>query len=351
MRAVPAERLVVAQGGYFPRTLMLKNGEILATFKTGAPHVGKAGRASMSRSLDGGKNWSPPQTVFDLPEADDSTDLLGQLKDGTVLFAAVSYTWFGEKYNQNEGWKADVYVIRSQDNGKSWSKPVKANTAPYQWAYPYGRLIELTDGTLLMTCYGGYYPYSSKDTDKPPEKQGRFSFLIRSRDGGKSWGEHSLVAQHYNETTAVLLPSGRLLAALRPDERGVPTDISFSDDKGFTWTKPQQVLNSSEHPADLLLLKSGTLLMSFGVRRKPYGVQAILSRDEGKTWQKDSPFLLAWDGDHEDVGYPISVERSDGKILTLYYVVYGERDFDGDKGVALRNSYTKAVIWAMPRLD
>jgi hypothetical protein len=50
-----AERFNVVQGGYFPRMLLLRDGEILLTCKTGAPHVGKASRASLVRSQDGGR--------------------------------------------------------------------------------------------------------------------------------------------------------------------------------------------------------------------------------------------------------------------------------------------------------
>src|SRR2546430_17325304 len=42
---------------------------LLAFFKTGAAHIGKSGRASMSRSVDGGETWSQTETVFDRPDA------------------------------------------------------------------------------------------------------------------------------------------------------------------------------------------------------------------------------------------------------------------------------------------
>jgi len=359
MKALPSERAVVAQGGYIPKMVVLKNGEILATFKTGGSHVHKASRASMSRSKDNGNTWSQPEIIFDIPDAEDSTDFMGQLADGTVLFAAVSHTWSGVRFNQNEGWKAETYVIRSKDNGNTWDKPIKVNTSPYDWSYPYGRLVELEDGTLLMTCFGGYFPVVQTQTsfggsfaNKPPEKQGDFSFLVRSRDGGKTWGEPSVIAQRHNETTMIKLPSGKLIAAARRErEFGEGTDIVFSSDKGFTWTKPVPTLNSQEHPADLLLLRNGSLLMTFGVRHKPYGVQATLSLDQGRTWKEDSRFLLAWDGDHADLGYPFSVERSDGKILTLYYIVYKEIDVHGEKGIAPLNAFTKSVIWQIPKVS
>ena len=99
----------------------------------------------------------------------------------------------------------------------------------------------------------------------------------------------------------------------------------------------------------MLVLDDGRLLLTHGVRHQPYGVQAMISRDEGATWQKEKKILLEWDGDHGDLGYPASIQRPDGRIVTTYYIVYGEKDPWGDKGVALKNSYTKAVIWSLPR--
>ena len=107
----------------------LPNGDLVAFFKTGAAHIGKSGRASMSRSTDGGKTWSAPATLFDIPNADDGVDANGLTRSGHLLAAAVSYTWNGERYTF-DGWKADTYFLQSTDQGKSWSKPVKVTIAP-----------------------------------------------------------------------------------------------------------------------------------------------------------------------------------------------------------------------------
>src|SRR2546430_15838710 len=85
---------------------------LLAFFKTGAAHIGKSGRASMSRSVDGGETWSQPETVFDRPDADDAVIATGVLSDGAILAAAVSYTWTGERYSF-EGWHASMWLIHS----------------------------------------------------------------------------------------------------------------------------------------------------------------------------------------------------------------------------------------------
>ena len=359
---LPAERVVVARSGYFPKMVIRQNGELLCTFKTGSPHASKTGRASLARSTDGGRTWSKPVTVLDFPNADDSLDAVGELPDGTLIFAAVSYTWKGEKLTNDADseFRADTYVLFSKDDGHKWSQPAKVNIKPFTWAYPYGRIVRLADGTLLLSCFGGYVPKGPEDSRaglaemikkgqhalKPESERGDFSFLVRSRDGGKTWGDPSVIARYHNEVTLLPLKNGGLMAAIRSDE-GAHLSVTFSTDKGHSWTAPHQVTANSEHPGDLLRLADGRILLSYGERNKPYGIQAMWSTDEGHTWDPKHKVVLAHDGDHPDLGYPISVQRKDGKIVTAYYVVNGDPIFKNtEEGVV--NAFTKAIIWQMP---
>jgi sialidase-1 len=57
--------------------------------------------------------------------------------------------------------------------------------------------------------------------------------------------------------------------------------------------------------------------MSYGHRRKPLGVQARLSNDNGETWGE--PLVIAGDGDSGDLGYPASVETAAGLFVTVWY--------------------------------
>ena len=361
LRDLKAERHTVFQGGYFPRVIALPNGLLLATFKYGAAHVGKGGKAGLVRSTDGGRTWSAPVTIFDRPEADDGVIASGQLADGTLLLGAVSYSWPGATYS-HQGWKANPYIIRSKDNGDTWETPISVDVEPLTWGYPFGRILEFDDGSLLLSGYGGYLPRTEEDEpggleklrdagkqpSKPPGKRGTFSFVVRSHDGGKSWGDLSVIAHAFNETCMAPLKDGQLMAVMRSDEGGYLAS-SFSSDKGRHWGRPNRITKNREHPADLLRLRSGAILLTYGERNKPYGVQAMISSDEGASWSRKDRVMLTWDGDHSDIGYPVTVERSDGRLVTVYYVVYGERDSFGDKGIAPKNAFTKVVIWDRPR--
>ena len=94
-------------------------------------------------------------------------------------------------------------------------------------------------------------------------------------------------------------------------------DLFTSDDDGATWRGPQRVTGRNEINGHLLRLKDGRLLLSYGVRvAGRHGVCAKLSPDDGKTW--GAPLRLAH-SDESDCGYPSSVQRADGKLVTAYY--------------------------------
>jgi hypothetical protein len=131
-----------------------------------------------------------------------------------------------------------------------------------------------------------------------------------------------------------------VLAALR-SEKGGHLAIAESTDQGKTWSTPVQVTKDSEHPGDLIQLRDGRILLTYGERNVPRGARAILSRD-GRKWDNSKPIVLADDAPVTDCGYPSSVEVGAGKIVTLYYQV-------DDLKNALATSSSRAVLWTVPK--
>ena len=159
-----------------------------------------------------------------------------------------------------------------------------------------------------------------------PEDRTTGSFILRSRDDGRTWGDATLVSKPVDgETSLVRLSSGKLLAALRrcyPDAEH-DTWLSDSDDDGYTWSAPRRVTGHMQHPADLVQLADGRILLVFGHRRVPFGVRALISRDEGKSWDHDNTLVLASESIDRDCGYPSVVQLDDGQIVVAYYVHHG----------------------------
>ncbi len=320
---------VVTGGGYFPVMISLGGNDVLAVVRGGGAHIGRAGRLDIVRSKDGGLTWSAPRTAVDSPE-DDRNPAFGVLKNGKIILAYAVLSGYDTPKRVFDG----VYVMTSTDKGATWSKPVRdeAIHSFYQGkgaVSPYGKIIQLRDGTIVMPVYFEF-----------DGERGNESYIFRSRDGGRSWGEPSLLGKHFNETSVVELPDGHLMAAMRSEKGGHVATV-HSSDGGRTWTAPQQVTRDSEHPADLIVTRAGEVVLTFGQRNRPLGAQALLSRDGGATWDQSRKMLLATDSPNGDCGYPSSVELADGRVLTMFYQV-------NDLTSAPRSARARAVAWEIP---
>jgi hypothetical protein len=55
----------------------------------------------------------------------------------------------------------------------------------------------------------------------------------------------------------------------------------------------------------------------YGYRMPPYGVRAVVSKDEGRSW--DPEIVVRDDGGSWDLGYPQAVESTRGNVMAIYY--------------------------------
>ncbi len=173
------------------------------------------------------------------------------------------------------------------------------------------------------------------------DQRGNQDYVFRSHDNGKTWADPVLVGEHYNETGLLALPNGGVLAALR-SETGGHLAIALSKDGGKTWSTPSEITRDKEHPGDLILLKNGDILLTYGERNKPFRVEAMVSHDKGKTWDKASKIVLADDAASTDCGYPSSVQLPNGNIVTIYYQV-------DDPHNAPASAKAKSIVWSLPK--
>ena len=312
---------VVKGGGYFPVLVRLKDGSLGAAVRGGDGHLGIKGRLDWVRSEDGGKTWSEPAVIVD-SQWDDRNAGVGVMSDGTVVMAYAEASTYDEegKWDTGRG-KYALYYVYSTDHGRTWSDKIPLCPEVFHSGSPYGRIIALRDGTALMQVYT-----SHRSLLAPVSAEGRHTGIVRSTDNGRTWGDWSLVAVGFNEIALAELPDGRLVAAMRSERADMA--VCGSADKGRTWTKPRPLTKVNQHPADLCLLQSGALLMTYGCRLEPKGVQAILSDDAGRTWSFDRRVFLAWKALNRDCGYPSAMQLDDGTIVMLYYAV-GTSDLEG----------------------
>ena len=229
--------------------------------------------------------------------------LLGVLRSGRWLIASAEFDlidWNGQavgletpdgyayfKLNGVRG-TTKVWIYSSDDRGKTWNgadRPM--DIKPLVWANPYGRFLEESDGTVIMTVYGCL---SEEDTSGRMDCCG----LFRSKDGGTTWGDFSLVGYDnefheiaYNEMDIQPMPDGVWVAAMRTEWRShhggeaSSSSVSFSRDRGRTWTKPEFAFIGAV-PA-LALLPDGGLVCASSFNKLRF------SYDGGHTWSREVP--------------------------------------------------------------
>ena len=302
--------------GYFPVVATPDGKECAVVLRSGAGHVGLGGRLDLVCSRDEGATWEAPQTIVD-SELDDRNPAWGFAPDGTLVLA---YHWQGS-YDEEGRWTPEMgrvhtRTIRSRDCGRTWEDDRPLDFSALDGASPFGKIRGDEDGTLYMPIYGdhkvpdlkGYVEVEPADSP---------TYLLRSRDGGRTWGDPVLVALGLNEADVLFLPDGDWLFVSR-SERGAALYSCRSSDRGETWGEVQQVTSEHEHPPDLTLLSNGCVLLLFGCRNPPFGVQGLISCDGGRSWDARR-LLLADDLPGRDIGYPSTVRLDSGRLVTVYY--------------------------------
>ena len=321
--APAAERSLVVSGqGYFPVALRLRDGRIGVVLRGGAGHLGIRGRLDIVFSSDEGKTWTKPTVVNDSP-VDDRNPAFGQAQDGTLVVGFWRTARYDDQGRYNDrlvNKPVNTWVTRSTDGGRSWSEAAEIDTAEIGYGSPYGKILTLPDGSMLMNLYG----QGVRKPGSRADEAGEFSYLYRSTDQGKTWSRYACVGRkRFNETGLVRLASGPLreasvmLAAMRTAD-AQEVYVARSSDDGKTWGEPVKVAPPSVHPADLCALPDGRVLLVTGYRVGPYGVRGLVSDTAGQfDWQQH--FILVNDAASGDCGYPSSVLLKDGRVLTVYY--------------------------------
>jgi hypothetical protein len=111
--------------------------------------------------------------------------------------------------------------------------------------------------------------------------------------------------------------------------------VSISKDQGKTWSEMKVLYEFGRHHPSMVLLPDGKILMTYVVRLgypntaagfPEVGVEAVVSSDNGQTWDMDHRYILAkWEGTlrGEDSWYcsvqsTSTVRLPDGMLLTAF---------------------------------
>ncbi len=223
------------------------------------------------------------------------------------------------------------YIQLSRDRGHTWEGPLPLPSFGFAWVQVKVDYLVRPDGVVLLFVTVG---------QRDGRRGDRFVAVYATTDGGLTWNylsaiqpttpDAGFVNRYY--ASPVLLPDGRILAALRCqiDARNAWPELFESADGGRTWHFVTRISDWGG-PTHLLRLADGRLLASYGYRIKPYGIRARLSVDDGRTWEPE--LILRDDAGSWDLGYPRAVQLGNGQVMVAYYHNRADDPVQCDGGV------------------
>ena len=267
----------------------LKNGNLLwVTTEPEAPYLSKSmwsiSRLVMRRSTDGGKSWGDPKI---LQQGTTDYSLLShnirQTAAGTLLHNFVRYSGYDYETGTPEKSLSEVFIQRSNDEGKTWSNAEKMPTGE-RYQGDVLSMEQLRDGRIVypfcfLTNVKSQFAVSVMYSDDDGKNWKRSTSVLRTGGGGFESGA--------SEPTVVELPDGKLWMLIRA-QTGFLWE-SFSSDRGATWSHAvESILPSSNAPATALRLRSGEIAVAWNNHtHSNYARQSLLIglTKDGKTFQ------------------------------------------------------------------
>jgi len=292
----------------WPNLTLLPDGTITAVIFNQPSHARAEGDVECWSSTNG-EFWKKAgtATAHD-PMANRMNVGAGLNKDGKLVVLASGWSLKpGEPGKLALGKVLSMCGSTSKD-GHRWK--IKNNLFP-AWeeiashAVPFGDIFPAGDSTLRAAIYGSSNHVSC-------------TWMVSGDADGKNWKLLSLICNDHNETTLFPVGPNEWLAASRHSGEAMGIDLYRSRDDGKTWDAGTRVSGGYEGPADIIRLADGRLLLACGNRNPGhFGVTVRFSNDNGLTWT--APRTLVDDLLTLDCGYPSSVQRADGNIVTAYY--------------------------------
>ncbi|MFM8538643.1 MAG: exo-alpha-sialidase [Planctomycetaceae bacterium] len=340
-------------GGYtlyrIPGIVVTAKGTVLATCEARKNARGDWGTIDilLRRSTDGGRTWSDPHRLADVPGPKQKNPVavaqrLGAADEVTynncTLFADRAgpvHALFCLEY-------ARCFYLRSDDDGLTWSPPVEITDtferfrSDYDWkvlATGPAHGIQLRGGRLvvpvwLSTGTGGHAHRPS------------VTATISSDDAGATWHRGAIAVPNTpewinpNETVVVELADGRVMLNVRSESHRHRRLVTTSPDGATDWTVPtfdeallepicmasivRHSLAGGDGGRNRILFANPHWLERSDGKAKAGGsrdrknVSIKLSYDEGRTWPISKPLEEGFSG------YSDLAVLPDGTILCFY---------------------------------
>ena len=334
----------MSKHNYFgwPTAARLKNGKI-AVVASGfrLKHVCPFGKTIISFSENDGESYSFPTAVVDtsLDDRDggilpfgESSVLVTSINDAIKYMRdSLSYAWLGTDYHDYI--KSYLDTLTEEDEKKYYGSSFRVshdNGATFGPLYkapitsPHGPCL-LSDGSIV------WVGRIQTNDESVPVCDCVCAYKLNTETGESTYlgkiddiyyeGEKLISCEPH----AIELNDGSILCHIRaqgvatPERRRTFTIFqSISKDGGVSWSKPEMILGrEGGAPPHIFRHSSGALISTYARRIRPYGILAMISLDEGKTWSTEHEIYIG--GESDDLGYPSCVEMPDGSLITVFY--------------------------------
>ena len=295
-------------------------------------------------SADGGKTFEAEmRTVLD-DKMSEQDPCVTVLKSGRIIVTCFRWEcvpegegarkWGGElfgRYGRTRKGFWDTFNIGfnvniSDDRGKTWkSLPVIQPEGYVPGSAVRGNITEMPDGSLLMPFYGAKHIGALASCG-----------LVRSTDQGETWKFFSETAcepeKNFLEPNLFRTKSGRLITLIRTQtdylKPGVDFEdtylnmhLSVSEDNGASFGPAKEIKSIfASSPFHALQLESGKVFISYGYRKKPFGIRGKICGGELEDLDSAPEIIFCDNAPNGDLGYPHAAQLKDGRILLSYYI-------------------------------
>lgn len=307
----------IAPSSHAANLIVLKNGDLLCFWFTGTWEGQSGVGIAVSRLARGSRKWTKPVLIDSKPGVSYQNPVPFQAPDGTMWLL---HTEQGAGKGETQ---AQVLVVKSRDNGRTWTKPQVLFDEP--GAFVRDPIVRMPDGGWLLPMYMAV----GKGVDN-------YSVVKISHDEGKSWTTCDIPKSNaLVQPSVVRMPDGHYVAFLR--SRRADWIYRSTSTDGCHWTPPAATaLPNNDASIQAVLLRDGDIVLAFNdsprvvVNGKPRPgprkpVTLAVSADGGKTWPWKRDVETGRSGatakmekeklpGREGYSYPTVVQDPDGKI-------------------------------------
>ncbi len=293
---------------------------------------GQEMKTSVASSTDGGATWTKPKYI-----GDGWGIGLTYLGGGKAVFKSRrdNRYWFSDDYG--ESWDHSVPVPPCEDG------------EPFYEDSPFLVDRDPNTGSVIRLWASG-------------KKPGQACLVRHSDDGGHTWSPCRHIPQ-WGRTGEIVLHranNGNIVAACRVNTLPVQQEgkidhysglgVSVSRDNGQTWSDLNILYAWGRHMSSMVNLGNGDIVLTYVVRLgyvhtpdgyPQFGIEAVVSDDNGLTWDLDHRYLLAvWRGNRKAPAgiYPAwlagpqrtaTVLLPDGSLVTAFGTGYRNKTTHG----------------------